>query len=116
MMPNLLVYGGDDRIDCLTKKVSHDTNLSIGNLDVKNEILNLTGDNLYLLMNVNDYESIISNSSINSSFAKILLTGAPGDVLFNTFVNYPIEFDIPISTLSQLDIKFIYTLKIFKLA
>ena len=35
MMPNLLVYGGDDRIDCLTKKVSHETTLSIGNLDVK---------------------------------------------------------------------------------
>lgn len=35
MMPNLLFYGGDDRIDCLTKKVSHETTLSIGNLAVK---------------------------------------------------------------------------------
>ena len=35
MLPELLVYGGDERIDCLTKKVSHETKLSIGNLDVR---------------------------------------------------------------------------------
>ena len=35
MMPELLVYGGDERIDCLTKKVGHDTCLSIGSLAVK---------------------------------------------------------------------------------
>ena len=35
MMPNLLVYGGDERIDCLTKKVSHDDQLKIGSLGVK---------------------------------------------------------------------------------
>ena len=35
MMPELLVYGGDERIDCLTKKVGHDTQLSIGSLGVK---------------------------------------------------------------------------------
>ena len=35
MMPELLVYGGDERIDCLTKKVSHDDQLKIGSLGVK---------------------------------------------------------------------------------
>jgi len=35
MMPHLLFYGGDERIDCLTNKVTHDTMLKIGNLDVK---------------------------------------------------------------------------------
>ena len=35
MMPDLLVYGGDERIDCLTKKVSHDDHLKIGSLGVK---------------------------------------------------------------------------------
>ena len=35
LAPDVLVYGGDDRIECLTQKVSHDTTLSIGNLGVK---------------------------------------------------------------------------------
>ena len=35
MLPNLSVYGGDDRIDGLTKKVSHGTELNIGSLSVK---------------------------------------------------------------------------------
>ncbi|KAK3103419.1 hypothetical protein FSP39_019062 [Pinctada imbricata] len=35
MEPNLEVYGGDDRIGALTKKVSHNDELKIGSLNVK---------------------------------------------------------------------------------
>ena len=35
LVPNLSVVGGDDRIDCLTQKVTHGHNLKIGNLSVQ---------------------------------------------------------------------------------
>jgi hypothetical protein len=85
------------------------TNLNqVGNIDTSKQILNLTGNNLYILMYLNDYECIINNSNQLTAFAKILLSGSPGDILFNTFVNYPLEFDFPLSTLNELNIKFTY--------
>jgi hypothetical protein len=78
----------------------------IGN-NASNEVyLNLTGDNNYLMMHLNDYESITSNSPEGNCFAKILLAGNPGDILFNTFMTYPVEFDIPIQTINRFDIRF----------
>ncbi|XP_077474716.1 hydroxyacylglutathione hydrolase, mitochondrial isoform X2 [Stigmatopora argus] len=35
LMPGLKVYGGDDRVDAITKKVSHSSNLKVGSLNVK---------------------------------------------------------------------------------
>jgi len=85
------------------------TNLNVvGNLDISTKLLNLTGSNFYILMYINDYECVINNSNQPTAFAKILLSSNPGDVLFNTFVNYPLEFDFPISTLNELNIKFTY--------
>jgi hypothetical protein len=78
----------------------------VGN-NASNEVyLNLTGDNNYLMMHLNDYESITSNSPEGNCFAKILLAGNPGDILFNTFMTYPVEFDIPIQTINRFDIRF----------
>ena len=63
-------------------------------------------------------------------FCKILLPGVQGDVVFNSFVNNPVELDLPIPTLSELNIKitdnygniidfentnFSFTLRIFQL-
>jgi len=85
------------------------TNLNVvGNLDISTKLLNLTGSNFYILMYINDYECVINNSNQPTAFAKILLSSNPGDILFNTFVNYPLEFDFPISTLNELNIKFTY--------
>jgi hypothetical protein len=80
----------------------------VGVVDNTSSILNLAGNNLYILMYLNDYECIVNHSGQGNSFAKILLSGTPGDVLFNTFVNYPLEFDFPISVLNSLSIKFTY--------
>ena len=71
-------------------------------------ILNFAGSNNYILMYINNYECIINNSNQPSSFAKILLSGNPGNVLFNTFVNYPLEFDFPIVTITELNFQFTY--------
>ncbi|XP_060921430.1 hydroxyacylglutathione hydrolase, mitochondrial-like isoform X2 [Labrus mixtus] len=35
LMPGLRVYGGDDRVPCLTKKVTHSHNFKVGSLNVK---------------------------------------------------------------------------------
>lgn len=80
----------------------------VGNVNINNNILNLTGPELYIMMHLNNYESIISNSPQGSCFAKILLTGSPGDAIFNTYINYPVEFDIPIKSLNQFNISFTF--------
>lgn len=85
------------------------TNLNqVGNPDNSIQLINLTGSNYYILMYINDYENILNNSNQPTAFAKILLSGSPGDILFNTFVNYPLEFDFPISTVNQFSIYFTY--------
>jgi len=73
--------------------------------------INFSGKFNYMLMYLNDIEYIFSNNNLPSSFAKISFSGNPGDILFNTFVPYPNNVyskNFPISTLSQLNIKFIY--------
>ena len=72
---------------------------------------NLSGNYNYFLMYINDIEYVYSNNNMPSAFAKILLTGNPGDVLFNTFV--PHQSDLyskvfPIITLTYLTISFLY--------
>jgi len=81
---------------------------SIGNVDNRINYFNFSGENLYLLMYLNDYQSIFSNTTVGNAFAKILLPGALGEAVFNTFVNYPVEFDIPVSNLDQFVVRFLY--------
>ena len=50
-------------------------------------------------------ESVILNNGIESCFAKVLLTGTQGDVIYNSFVNSPIEFEVPIPTISDINVK-----------
>ena len=87
----------------------NDTNLnSVGNVVTSHELLNFVGNNNYYLLYLNDYELVTNTSNQQNAFAKILLSGQPGDILFNTFINYPLEFDFPISTLNELQIKILY--------
>ena len=74
--------------------------------------LGFVGVNNYFLMYLNDIDYINMPNSQNSAFAKILLTGNPGDILFNTFVLNPLTTYskcFPISDLSQLTISFSYS-------
>jgi len=87
----------------------NDTQLnSVGNIVTSSQILNFSGNNNYYLLYINDFELVQNISNVPISFAKILLTGLPGDVLYNTFVNYPYEFDFPLATLIELQIKITY--------
>jgi len=86
-----------------------DTNLnSVGNIVKSSNLLNFSGNNNYYLLYINDFELVQNISTVPIAFAKILLSGQPGDVLYNTFINYPLEFDFPLSTLNELKIKIMY--------
>ncbi len=85
---------------------------SVGNeIEYSSGYLNLSGKYNYFLMYLNDIEYIYSNNNLPSAFAKINLSGIPGDVLFNTFVYQPSNIYskvYPIPTLNELTIKFMY--------
>lgn len=78
--------------------------------------LNLVPNSKYILLYINDYEEVITNTSANNCFAKIQLETAGGyrldgnyyQYMFNRFVSYPIEFDTPIPNLAQLQVKLTY--------
>jgi hypothetical protein len=80
----------------------------VGNTNPSNSLINLNGVNYYLLLYINDFEGIVTNADFDNAFSKILLTGNSGDIMFNTFVNSPLEFDTPVSSLEQLKIRFLF--------
>lgn len=84
----------------------------VGNLiTYSTNFMNFVGKHNYFLMYLNDIEYIYSNNNLKSAFAKIQLSGNPGDILFNTFVTNPSNVyykGFPISTLSELTIRFVY--------
>ena len=62
-------------------------------------------------MYLNNLEYIYFNNSLEAAFAKILLNGNPGDILFNTYVTAPENIYcsvFPISSLTDITIKFMY--------
>ena len=81
----------------------------VGERTVSNNYFNFNGMNYYILMYMNDYENIYTTNNFNNSFAKILMKGHPGDILFNTYIKHsPLVFDIPLKTLSSLKISYLY--------
>lgn len=85
---------------------------TVGNeLTYNSGFINLSGRYNYFLMYLNDIEFVYSNSNLPSAFAKIQLSGNPGDILFNTFVKQPDDIyskAFPISNLTELSLKFFY--------
>jgi hypothetical protein len=80
----------------------------VGNKTVYNNYFDFTEQNYYILMYLNDYENIYTINNFNNAFAKIVMDGKPGDTLFNTYICTPLIFDIPIKSLSELKIKYLY--------
>lgn len=85
---------------------------SVGNnISYNSGFMNFVGKFNYFLMYLNDIEYIYSNNNEKSAFAKIQLSGNPGDILFNTFIPTPTNIyykGFPIPTLTELTIKFTY--------
>jgi hypothetical protein len=80
----------------------------VGNSKTTNSLLNLSGSYYYMLLYVNDIEGIQTNSNLENPFSKILMIGNSGDIMFNTFINSPLEFDIPLSSINDISIKFVF--------
>ena len=85
---------------------------SVGNIiNYSSNFMNFVGKYNYILMYLNDIEYIYSNNNLKSAFAKIQLSGNPGDILFNTFIDTPNNIyykGFPIPTLSEITIKYTY--------
>ncbi len=80
------------------------------NYTYSNGFIDLVGKYNYMFMYLNDIENVHSNN-LSSCFSKILLDGKPGDILFNTFIQNPSNcnfINYPISTLTDINIKFVY--------
>ncbi len=80
----------------------------IGETSQPNNYFTFNGQNHYMLMFLNDYDNIYSVNNFNNSFAKIQMDGYPGDTMYNTHICTPLVFDIPIKSLSELKIKYLY--------
>ena len=90
-----------------------DSNMNVvGNeLTYSNNFINLSGKYNYIVMYLNNLEYVYLNNNLNPAFAKILLNGNPGDILFNTFVPIPDDLyckSFPISTLSEISVSFMF--------
>ena len=77
---------------------------TVGNYNSFNNLFLIDGTTTYWLLYINDYENVIMDGTDNC-FSKILITAVQGEMCFNSFVNNPMVFDAPISSLSELTIK-----------
>jgi hypothetical protein len=82
---------------------------SVGERTISNNYFNFQEMNYYILMYLNDYENIFTTNNFNNAFAKILMKGNQGDILYNTFIKHSsLIFDIPLKTLNELKISYLY--------
>lgn len=59
-------------------------------------------------MDIYGYDcSVISNQKVSNAFAKIILTDAPGNMVFNSFISEPKVFESPVSKVDQIRLRFI---------
>jgi hypothetical protein len=78
---------------------------SVGNQNnslVTNNYINLNGDNYILMTNPLFINTVDTGNVVSGIFAKLLLSGAAGYILFNQFIQLGEEFTDGIQTLSEL--------------
>lgn len=78
---------------------------SVGNYNDSINLFQIDGTTTYWLLYINDYENVILGGGVENCFSKILITAVQGEMCFNSFVNNPVTFDIPIASLSELTIR-----------
>jgi len=72
---------------------------------VINNYINLNGDN-YILMANPLFKNTLDTGNLNGVFAKLLLAGMPGYILFNQYIQLGYELSENIQTLSELEFSF----------
>jgi len=77
------------------------------NNNVQNNVIQLFGFN-YILMtcNIFDNEESLSTNYVNGVFAKLLLSDAPGSILFNQYIQLAEFLSKPIKSLSEFEFNF----------
>ena len=77
------------------------------NNNVQNNVIQLFGFN-YILMtcNIFDNEESLSTNYVNGVFAKLLLSDAPGSILFNQYIQLAEYLSKPIKSLSEFEFNF----------
>jgi len=75
----------------------------------KNNIINLSGEQYYIYLYLNNFNNIINNKNDENIFGKILIDGKYGDFLYNTFVDSPLFFDPPLTQVSEFNVKFFHS-------
>lgn len=103
--------GEENSITNYTSKLSNFDSYSyqlnvdtVGNYYNFNNLFQIDGTTTYWLLYINDYENVILDG-IDNAFSKILITAVQGEMCFNSFVNNPVTFDVPIPSLSELNIR-----------
>jgi hypothetical protein len=76
----------------------------VGNTNTTKNIFNINTNYRYILLYVNDWETI-HTKGLNNSFAKINYYGDIGDILYNTFKSN--SYKVPITTLSEIKVTFL---------
>lgn len=74
-------------------------------ITITNNALQLSGDN-YIVMVADPIQTFYTLGKVRNAFAKIILCGSPGDILYNTFVSMFHIFDNPLHELHNLTITF----------
>jgi len=75
------------------------------NLQYINNAINLSGDN-YFLMTSPIFKDSYNTGNVDNIFAKLILSGDPGSVLFNQFIQLGETFKIPIASFSEWEVYF----------
>ena len=103
VISNNISYEFDYFKDSTGNEIYYDINTK----KINNNSILLSGFN-YILMccNVfNNYDAFSTNNT-NNIFAKLLLSDAPGSILFNQFIQLADKFENKIKTLSELEFSF----------
>ena len=77
---------------------------TVGNYNNYSNLFLIDGTTTYWLLYLNDFESVILSGTENC-FAKILITAVQGEMCFNSFVNNPVDIEVPIASLSELNVR-----------
>ena len=68
--------------------------------------INLSGDNYILMCSPIFKESSYTTGNIDGVFAKLLLAGDPGTIMYNQFIQLGEYFKEPINTFSDFEVTF----------
>jgi len=70
-----------------------------------NNSINLSGDN-YILMSSPIFKDSYNTGLVDNVFAKLLLAGDPGSILYNQFIQLGETFPVPIQSFSEWEVLF----------